>query len=141
MDNGIRTISDLESEIQYLKKLLDENGIDELIKLWCPDDDTMSIFQNDIEEESSGQAPLLFGQSSASRGTFHAEDADDVVKIYLSDGIYVNKTGIKDRMQNAIRRIAAYSNPQFFQTLKLGFSTKDTPRIVYNGYDEGDKTE
>ena len=28
--------------------------------------------------------------------------------------------------------------PQFFQTLKLGFSTKDTPRIVYNGYDEGD---
>ena len=27
MDNGIRTISDLESEIQYLKKLLDENGI------------------------------------------------------------------------------------------------------------------
>ena len=27
MDNGIRTISDLESEIQYLKKLLDDNGI------------------------------------------------------------------------------------------------------------------
>lgn len=27
MDNGIRTISDLESEIQYLKKLLGENGI------------------------------------------------------------------------------------------------------------------
>ena len=77
-------------------------------------------------------------QSPASRRNFHAEDADEVVKIYLSDGIYVNKTGLKDRMQNAIRRIAAYSNPQFFQTLKLGFSTKDTPRIVYNGYDEGD---
>ena len=27
MDNRGRTISDLESEIQYLKKLLDENGI------------------------------------------------------------------------------------------------------------------
>ena len=27
MDNRVRTISDLESEIQYLKKLLDENGI------------------------------------------------------------------------------------------------------------------
>ena len=27
MDNVIRTISDLESEIQYLKKLLDDNGI------------------------------------------------------------------------------------------------------------------
>ena len=27
MDNRGRTISDLESEIQYLKKLLDDNGI------------------------------------------------------------------------------------------------------------------
>ena len=31
----------------------------------------------------------------------------------------------------------AYSNPQFFQNLALGFSTHETPRIVYDGYDEG----
>ena len=100
----------------------------------------MSIFQNNIvEDTAAGQTPLLFGQSPVSTTRdFHAEDADGSVKIILSDGIYVNKKGLKDRMQNAIRRIAAYSNPQFFQILKLGFSTKDTPRIVYNGYDEGD---
>ena len=137
VDESWNTYKDQWKRLRETRKL-SEKEVDELIKLWCPDDDTMSIFQNDIEEESTGQAPLLFGQSPASRRNFHAEDADDVVKIYLSDGIYVNKTGLKDRMQNAIRRIAAYSNPQFFQTLKLGFSTKDTPRIVYNGYDEGD---
>ena len=137
VDESWMTYKDQWKRLRETRKL-SEKEIDELIKLWCPDDDTMSIFQNDIEEESTGQAPLLFGQSPASRRNFHAEDADDVVKIYLSDGIYVNKTGLKDRMQNAIRRIAAYSNPQFFQILKLGFSTKDTPRIVYNGYDEGD---
>ena len=135
VDESWMTYKDQWKRLGETRKL-SEKEIYELIKLWCPDDDTMSIFQNDIEEESTEQAPLLFGQSPASRRNFHAEDAADVVKIYLSNGIYVNKTGLKDRMQNAIRRIAAYSNPQFFQTLKLGFSTKDTPRIVYNGYDE-----
>lgn len=40
-------------------------------------------------------------------------------------------------MQNAVRRLAAYSNPQFYQNLALGFSNNNTPRIVYDGYDEG----
>ena len=138
VDESWITYKDQWKRLRETRKL-SEKEVDELIRLWCPDDDTMSIFQNDIEEDVTGQTPLLFGQSPASsRRNFHSEDADGVVKIYLSDGIYVNKKGLKDRMQNAIRRIAAYSNPQFFQTLQLGFSTKDTPRIVYNGYDEGD---
>ena len=139
VDESWNTYKDQWKRLRETRKL-SEKEVDDLIKLWCPDDDTMSIFQNDIVEESAAsQTSLLFGQSPAStkRG-FHAEDAEGAVKIVLSDGVYVNKKGLKDRMQNAIRRIAAYSNPQFFQTLKLGFSTKDTPRIVYNGYDEGD---
>ena len=139
VDESWNTYKDQWKRLRETKKL-SEKEVDDLIRLWCPDEDTMSIFQNDIvEDTAAGQTPLLFGQTPASTNRdFHAEDADGSVKIILSDGIYVNKKGLKDRMQNAIRRIAAYSNPQFFQTLKLGFSTKDTPRIVYNGYDEGD---
>lgn len=139
VDESWNTYKDQWKRLRETKKL-SEKEVDDLIRLWCPDEDTMSIFQNDIvEDTAAGQTPLLFGQTPAStKRNFHAEDADGSVKIILSDGIYVNKKGLKDRMQNAIRRIAAYSNPQFFQTLKLGFSTKDTPRIVYNGYDEGD---
>ena len=139
VDESWNTYKDQWKRLRETRKL-SEKEVDDFIKRWCPDDDTMSIFQNDIvEDTAAGQTPLLFGQSPAStKREFHAEDAEGAVKIVLSDGIYVNKKGLKDRMQNAIRRIAAYSNPQFFQTLKLGFSTKDTPRIVYNGYDEGD---
>ena len=139
VDESWNTYKDQWKRLRETRKL-SEKEVDDFIKLWCPDDDTMSIFQNDIvEDTAAGQTPLLFGQSPAStKREFHAEDAEGAVKIVLSDGVYVNKKGLKDRMQNAIRRIAAYSNPQFFQTLKLGFSTKDTPRIVYNGYDEGD---
>ena len=139
VDESWNTYKDQWKRLRETRRL-SEKEVDDLIKLWCPDDDAMSIFQNDVvEDTAAGQTPLLFGQTPASTNRdFHAEDADGSVKIILSDGIYVNKKGLKDRMQNAIRRIAAYSNPQFFQTLKLGFSTKDTPRIVYNGYDEGD---
>ena len=139
VDESWNTYKDQWKRLRETRRL-SEKEVDDLIKLWCPDDDAMSIFQNDVvEDTAAGHTSLLFGQSPASTNRdFHAEDADGSVKIILSDGIYVNKKGLKDRMQNAIRRIAAYSNPQFFQTLKLGFSTKDTPRIVYNGYDEGD---
>ena len=139
VDESWNTYKDQWKRLRETRRL-SEKEVDDLIKLWCPDDDAMSIFQNDVvEDTAAGQTPLLFGQTPASTNRdFHAEDADGSVKIILSDGIYVNKKGLKNRMQNAIRRIAAYSNPQFFQTLKLGFSTKDTPRIVYNGYDEGD---
>ena len=139
VDESWNTYKDQWKRLRETRKL-SEKEVDDLINLWCPDDDAMSIFQNDVvEDTAAGQTPLLFGQTPASTNRdFHAEDADGSVKIILSDGIYVNKKGLKNRMQNAIRRIAAYSNPQFFQTLKLGFSTKDTPRIVYNGYDEGD---
>ena len=139
VDESWNTYKDQWKRLRETRKL-SEKEVDDLIKLWCPDDDAMSIFQNAIvEDTTAGLTHLLFGQSPVStKMDFHAEDADGSVKILLSDGIYVNKKGLKDRMQNAIRRVAAYSNPQFFQTLKLGFSTKDTPRIVYNGYDEGD---
>ena len=139
VDESWNTYKDQWERLRETRRL-SEKEVDDLITLWCPDDDAMSIFQNDVvEDTAAGHTSLLFGQSPASTNRdFHAEDADGSVKIILSDGIYVNKKGLKDRMQNAIRRIAAYSNPQFFQTLKLGFSTKDTPRIVYNGYDEGD---
>ena len=139
VDESWNTYKDQWKRLRGTRRL-SEKEVDDLIKLWCPDDDAMSIFQNDVvEDTAAGHTSLLFGQTPASTNRdFHADDADGSVKIILSDGIYVNKKGLKDRMQNAIRRIAAYSNPQFFQTLKLGFSTKDTPRIVYNGYDEGD---
>ena len=139
VDESWNTYKDQWKRLRETRRL-SEKEVDDLIKLWCPDDDAMSIFQNDVvEDTAAGHTSLLFGQTPASTNRdFHAEDADGSVKIILSDGIYVNKKGLKDRMQNAIRRIAAYSNPQFFQTLKLGFSTKDTPRIVYKGYDEGD---
>ena len=73
--------------------------------------------------------------SSSSKSSVGGDDATGLVEVILKDGIYVSKDGLSPRLQNAIRRIAAYKNPEFYKQLRLGFPTLDIPRIVYCGYD------
>ena len=98
----------------------------------------MQMFQSDKVDDQEDGGLLLFGMSPKPSPRYYKnDDAYGLVKILLADGIYVDKRNLKPRLQNAIRRLAAYSNPRFFQNLALGFSTRETPRIVYDGYDEG----
>ena len=116
-----------------------EAQIDKCLSDWCSKEGAMSIFQSDTEEMENSSAPLLFGRSPRpSLGHFHRDDVAGEMQIVLSDGVYINKRNLKPRIQNAIRRIAAFSNSQFFMNLKMGFSNENTPRVVYAGYDDGD---
>lgn len=118
---------------------LSAQQIDKYIADWCPAEGAMSIFQSDLEETGEPQAPTLFGKSpKPTYGQFRKDDASGKVNIIVSDGVYIDKRNLKPRLQNSIRRIAAFTNSQFFINLKIGFSNQDTPRIVYAGYDEGD---
>lgn len=42
----------------------------------------------------------------------------------------MEEENLQPRMQNAVRRMAAYSSPQYYKNLAMGFSTRDNPRIV-----------
>lgn len=118
---------------------ISEVQIDKCLADWCPADGAMSVFQSDAEELEDAGTPMLFGRSPRpSLGHFNQGDVAGAMQIILSDGVYIDKRNLKPRIQNAIRRIAAFSNSQFFMNLKMGFSNQDTPRIVYAGYDEGD---
>ena len=110
---------------------LSEVQIDKYLSEWGMGDGAMSVFQSDSDEPEDAGTPLLFGQSPRpSLGHFSPSDVNGVLQIVLSDGIYIDKRNLKARIQNAIRRIAAFSNSQFFMNLKMGFSNQDTPRIV-----------
>lgn len=116
-----------------------EAQIDKCLTDWCPAEGAMSVFQSDAEKPEDANVPLLFGRSPRpSLGHFHHDDVAGAMQIVLSDEVYIDKRNLKPRIQNVIRRIAAFSNSQFFMNLKMGFSNQDTPRIVYAGYDEGD---
>lgn len=68
--------------------------------------------------------------------TFNPEDVDGEIQITLADKVYIDVENVKPRMQNTLRRMAAFSNPEFYKNMKMGFSTQGTPRIVFCGYDE-----
>ena len=137
VDEYWRPYRDQWSKLLHTRKL-SEAEVDAYVKSWCPDDNTMEMFQSDKVDEQEDCNLLLFGISpKSSVRYFKNEDATGTIKIILADGMYIDKRSLKPRLQNAIRRLAAYSNPQFFQNLALGFSTRETPRIVYDGYDEG----
>ena len=70
-----------------------------------------------------------------SRTAFDKADTEGTIRIVLADKVYVDKTGIKPRLQNKIRRLAAYNNPEYFKNQAMGISTFGIPRIVYSGED------
>ena len=68
----------------------------------------------------------------------HPEDVDGSVAIVESNGLFIDTSNLKNRIQNRMRRLAAFSNPEYYKKQAMGFSTRGTPRIVYCGYDEGE---
>ena len=67
---------------------------------------------------------------------FHKEDVMGEMKLVLSNEIYVNTENLKPRIQNQIRRLAAFSNPQFFRNKAIGLSNYAESRFIYLGHDE-----
>lgn len=115
-----------------LKKLssvrkLSESDIDGFLNDWKVDED-------DLLRECGPKLEESLFYSSRESG-INSTDAECGVEVVLKDGIYVSKDGLSPRLQNAIRRMAAYKNPEFYKKLGLGFSTLNIPRIVYCGYD------
>ena len=66
---------------------------------------------------------------------FSSSDVDGLIRIVVADKVYVDKTLMKPKLQNKIRRLAAYNNPEYFKKQAIGLPTLGIPRIVYSGED------
>lgn len=52
------------------------------------------------------------------------------IQAVLAGRIFVEKAGIPSPLLNAIRRLAAFQNPDFYQKQSLRLSTSRTPRVI-----------
>lgn len=52
------------------------------------------------------------------------------VRAVMGQRIFIEKTGLPPAMINAIKRIAAFQNPEFYKKQKMRLSTNLTPRII-----------
>lgn len=61
---------------------------------------------------------------------FESSDVDGILNITIANQIYINIENLRPRLQNQIRRLAAFSNPEFYKNQAMGFSTQGTARII-----------
>ena len=66
---------------------------------------------------------------------FSLTDVEGVFQITLSNGIYIDSLNLKAGIQNRIRRLAAFGNPNYYRNNVIDKSNYETPRWIYLGKD------
>ena len=117
-------------EVLLSRKKLSKEFIEDKIKEWSEGSleivaNCKDIFENDNEKPWDRTKH------------FQKEDVDGIMQITLSDGVYVDAVNLQPRIQNQIRRMAAFSNPVFFKNQAMGLSNFENYRYIYLGSDEG----
>lgn len=60
-----------------------------------------------------------------------------VVRIVLADRIYIDSSGMSNKTKRQLRRMATFSNRQYFQNQAMDMPNYDESRFIYLGSDEG----
>lgn len=67
---------------------------------------------------------------------FSKSDVVGKMHMVLGDGVYVDTLNLMPRLQNQIRSMAAFDNPEFYKNKRLGYSNYYNFSAVYMGRDE-----
>ena len=91
----------------------------------------LGVRNGDIEEEDSSE-PWLFPPSHQFRSPELPtnEEMPDRVKAKLAQQLYVDTNGLISPVLNALKRLAAFQNPEFYKKQRMRLSTALTPRII-----------
>lgn len=60
-----------------------------------------------------------------------------MVHIVLADRIYIDSSGMSNKVKRQLRRMATFSNKQYFQNQAMDMPNYDESRFIYLGSDEG----
>ena len=66
-----------------------------------------------------------------------ADSVKGVVRIVLADRIYIDSSGMSNKTKRQLRRMATFSNKQYFQNQAMDMPNYDESRFIYLGSDEG----
>ena len=108
----------------YNCKKVKKSFVEEKIKEWSKDNGGFAL---NLDGEKPWNKTKLFNR----------DDVKGELEITLSNGIYINTTNLNPRIQNQIRELASYSNPEYFRAMHSGSYGFDIKRYIYLGYDEG----
>ena len=116
-------------QVLFSKPKLSKEFVEEKIKEWKIASFSESVEVNDITD-SDGEKPWDKSKH------FVKTDVEGSLNITLSNGIYINTSNLKPRIQNRIREMAAFRNPAFYKNQAIGLSNFANARFIYLGSDE-----
>lgn len=117
-------------EILFQTKRLSKRLLEERIREWGIEETPSKKGIETAAEEKERGIPWENGRK------FLGEDIQGSLKIVLSNLIYVDALHLKPRLQNQIRRLAAFGNPAFYKNQAMGLSNFRQSRFIYLGQDQ-----
>jgi len=123
VDDNFNAYADQWSYLYHVKKYTLEE-VEHFIRQLSPVGELGELHQvSDSEDEKpwEGKKPVAKLQK---------HDFPDRVKIVHANMLYVEKAGILSPALNSLKRLAAFSNPEFYKAQAMRLSTHDKPRII-----------
>ncbi len=110
---------------------------DQLKALWNTEMIPPELIENYIRDWNASD-PDHFDENDPTkpwerRDQFEAADVNGNAEIDLSNMVYINSKNLQPRIQNQVRRLAAFSNPEFYKNQAIGFSNYKESRYIYLG--------
>lgn len=127
----------------FRRQRLSKEFMETCIKNWHPVNPFEEAVENQNGKGQEQQGQQIQGKQDQERvkpweqnREFLAEDVDGKQMLTLSNLIYVDASNLKSRIQNRIRRMAAFANPVFYKNQAMGLSNFAYGRYIYLGQDE-----
>jgi hypothetical protein len=102
-------------------KKISEEEVGALISKLCHGSELGDLKQDDEEPAKPWETRRL----KLSRHDFR-----NVVEVVKANMLYISKSGASQRALNALKRLAAFKNPQFYRAQAMRVSTYGKPRII-----------
>jgi hypothetical protein len=85
------------------------------------------------DSESEETDPWLMPPSRNKRQEQIEGPLPELVRVTLSNLVYVDKDGLSSAMLNRLMRLAAFQNPEFYRAQSMRLSTLGKPRVIHCG--------
>ncbi len=103
--------------------------IDEKINEWTADG-LLGMLAEDMSGTVEKSDNAISKPWEKKKKNFELMDVDGTLDITMANQIYIDIGNVKPRLQNQIRRLAAFSNPEYYKNQAMGFGTRGTARII-----------
>lgn len=102
---------------------LTRQEIEDYLSLWYSTESTREDNSNDVPWDKNSE--------------IEAGSVKGVVRIVLADRIYIDSSGMSNKAKRQLRRMATFSNKQYFQNQAMDMPNYDESRFIYLGSDDG----